>query len=54
MLPADEATVTKQMENDPRNVVGKAEEIRILRSEMRVELAQQIMRRISFYAASER
>lgn len=54
LLPPDDAIITKQMENDPRNVVGKAEEIRILRNEMRTELAQQIMRRISFYAASER
>lgn len=54
LLPPDDAIITKQMENDPRNVVGKAEEIRILRGEMRVELAQQIMRRIAFYAASER
>ncbi len=54
LLPPDDAIITKQMENDPRNVVGKAEEIRILRDEMRIELAQQIMRRIAFYAASER
>lgn len=54
LLQPDDAIITKQMENDPRNVVGKAEEIRILRDEMRTELAQQIMRRISFYAASER
>lgn len=54
LLPPDDAIITKQMENDPRNVVGKAEEIRILRGEMRVELAQQIMRRIAFFAASER
>ena len=46
------AAVIKQMENDPRNVVGKAEEIRILKTEMRTELAQQILRRIVFYAAS--
>lgn len=46
------AAVIKQMENDPRNVVGKAEEIRILKAEMRTELAQQILRRIVFYAAS--
>ncbi|MFT6285600.1 MAG: LPS-assembly lipoprotein [Halieaceae bacterium] len=46
------AVVIKQMENDPRNVVGKSEEIRILKTEMRNELAQQIMRRIGFYAAS--
>ncbi len=46
-------SVVKQMENDPRNVVGKAEEIRILKSEMRGELAQQILRRIAFFAASK-
>jgi len=45
--------VVKQMENDPQNVVGKAEEIRILKSEMRSELARQIMRRIAFYAAAQ-
>ena len=39
------------MENDPRNVVGKAEEIRILKSEMRADLSRQIMRRIGFFAA---
>ncbi|MEH6608840.1 MAG: LPS assembly lipoprotein LptE [Halioglobus sp.] len=47
-----DAIVIKQMENDPRNVVGKSEEVRILKTEMRTELAQQIMRRIGFYAAS--
>jgi LPS-assembly lipoprotein len=52
VLESTEARVVKQMENDPRNVVGKAEEIRILKAEMRAELAQQIMRRIGFYAAS--
>ena len=51
IAPTD-AVIVKQMENDPRNVVGKAEEIRILRAEMRTELAQQIIRRIGFYAAS--
>ena len=45
-------SVIKQMENDPRNVVGKAEEVRLLKIEMRTELAQQIMRRIGFYASS--
>lgn len=47
-----EAKVIKQMENDPRNVVGKAEEVRILKDEMRTELAQQIIRRIDFHVAS--
>jgi LPS-assembly lipoprotein len=51
-LPDTTATVVKQMENDPRNVVGKAEEVRLLRSEMRAELARQILRRIGFHANS--
>ena len=42
------ATVTRQMLNDPRNVVGKTEEIRLLREEMRRDLADQIARRISY------
>ncbi|MCB1843498.1 MAG: hypothetical protein KDI09_11090 [Halioglobus sp.] len=46
------ASVVKQMENDPRNVVGKGEEIRLLQQEMRAELSQQIMRRIIFYSTS--
>jgi LPS-assembly lipoprotein len=52
VMPASTGAVNKQMENDPRNVVGKAEEVRILRNELRTELASQIFRRISFYAAS--
>lgn len=52
VLRQTEAEVAKQMENDPLNVVGKAEESRILREEMREELARQILRRINFFAAS--
>ena len=48
-----DAIVVKQMENDPRNVVGKAEEIALLRGEMRGELAEQMLRRIGFFAASD-
>jgi LPS-assembly lipoprotein len=51
-MESSDASVVKQMENDPRNVVGKAEEVRILRSEMRTELIQQIMRRIGYFAIS--
>ena len=40
------ATVTRQMLNDPRNIVGKTEELRLLREEMRRDLAAQIVRRI--------
>ena len=46
------ASVVRQMENDPRNVQGKAEEIRILKSEMRTQLSQQILRRIGFFAST--
>lgn len=46
------ATVTRQMLNDPRNVVGKTEEIRLLRDEMRRDLADQIARRISHSLSS--
>jgi LPS-assembly lipoprotein len=52
IMTKSEASVIRQMENDPRNVVGKAEEVRILRSEMRSDLVRQIMRRIAFFAAS--
>ena len=43
-------SVVKQMENNPRNVVGKEGETRLIQSEMRSELAEQIMRRIGFFA----
>ena len=52
VIEPTEATVVKQMENDPRNVVGKAEEVRILQAEMRTELVQQILRRIGYFATS--
>ena len=42
------ATVSRQMLNDPRNVVGKTEELRLLRDEMRRDLAAQIVRRVSY------
>ncbi len=50
--PAD-ATIVKQMENDPSNIVGKTEEARLIRSEMRVEIAQQMLRRIAFFASAD-
>ena len=46
------AMVTRQMLNDPRNVVGKTEEIRLLREEMRRDLAAQIARRLSHSLAN--
>lgn len=52
VMPPTIASVTQQMENDPRNVVGKEEELRLIKSEMRTELAHQLLRRIGFFAAS--
>lgn len=52
VMPQTTVLVVKQMENDPRNVVGKDGEMRLIQSEMRTELADQIMRRIGFFAAS--
>ncbi|MEM9396159.1 MAG: LPS assembly lipoprotein LptE, partial [Pseudomonadota bacterium] len=52
VMERSRAGVNKQMENDPQNVVGKAEEVRILRGELRSELAVQVYRRISFFAAN--
>ena len=51
VIPPTTASVIQHMENDPSNVVGKTEELRILNSEMRAELARQMMRRIGFFAA---
>ena len=51
-LEQSKASIVKQMENDPRNVVGTAEEIKLLQQEMRTELARQIARRIGFFASS--
>ena len=52
VIEPTEARVVKQMENDPSNVVGKAEEVRILKTEMRSELVQQILRRVGYFATA--
>jgi LPS-assembly lipoprotein len=51
VIPPTSVSVVKRMQNDPRNVVGKAGEIEILKVESRTELAQQILQRVSFFAA---
>ena len=51
-MPGTVASVIRRMDNDPRNELGMGEEVRILKSEMRTELAQQIVRRIGFFATS--
>jgi LPS-assembly lipoprotein len=52
VMPSTSLTVIKQMENDPRNVVGKAGEAQLIQAEMLSELSNKIMRRIGFHAAS--
>ena len=52
-MPGTTASVIRRMDNDPRNELGMGEEVRILKSEMRTELAQQIIRRIGFFATTE-
>ena len=47
LIPTSDAQVVRQFLNDPRNVVGKTEELRLLREEMRRDLAAQITRRIA-------
>jgi LPS-assembly lipoprotein len=54
VMPPTTVSVIKQMENNPRNVVGKEGEVRLIQTEMYAELAQQIMRRIAFFAASSK
>lgn len=50
-MPDTRIAVLKLMDNDPRNVVGKEEEIRLLKREMRGELARKMLRRMGFYAS---
>lgn len=54
VMPETSAAVIRQMENDPRNAMGKGEELRILKNEMYSELAQQIVRQIGFFATSQK
>lgn len=48
LVETTSVSVIEQFYNDPRNVVGKTEELQLLRTEMRTELAAQIVRRIEF------
>jgi len=46
------ASVSALVENDPQNIVGKSDEIRMLRQELRSNLIQQIIRQITFSASA--
>ena len=47
LIVETDAQVVRQFLDDPLNVVGKTEELRLLREEMRQDLAAQIIRRIT-------
>ena len=47
LVENNNTSVVRQFLNDPRNVVGKTEELRLLKEEMRRDLAARITRRIS-------
>jgi len=51
LMDSSELAVVKLMNHDPNNVVGEEEEIRLLRSEMRTELVQRILRGLRSQAA---
>lgn len=53
VIPDSSANTVRQMQSDPSKVVGKAEEVAILRREMRQQLVQQIIRRIQYYAIGQ-
>lgn len=47
LVTKTQAQAVRQMLNDPQNIVGKTEEMRLFREEMRRDLATQILRRLS-------
>jgi len=47
MVAKTQVQAVRQMLNDPQNIVGKTEEMRLFREEMRRDLATQILRRLS-------
>ncbi|MCX2982327.1 hypothetical protein EYC98_15800 [Halieaceae bacterium IMCC14734] len=52
VMPPSQVTVTRVMTHDPENVAGKVEESRLLRDEMRIDLVQQLLRKIRFAAVN--
>ncbi|MEE4659285.1 MAG: LPS assembly lipoprotein LptE [Halieaceae bacterium] len=52
LLPETEVQTVQIIVNDPENIAGIAEESRLLRQEMRVNLVQQILRKLRSLAES--
>jgi LPS-assembly lipoprotein len=52
LMPATDLSTFKIITNDPENISGKVEEARLLRAEMREDLAQQMLRKMRFLATT--
>ena len=53
LVEGETLTVVDQMLNDPLNVVGKTEELRLLQAELRTTLVEALTRRIDYRLAAD-
>lgn len=53
LIEGETLTVVDQMLNDPLNVVGKTEELRLLQGELRMTLVESLTRRIDYRLAAD-
>ena len=53
LIERETLTVVDQMLNDPLNVVGKTEELRLLQAELRTTLVEALTRRIDYRLAAD-
>lgn len=53
LIEGETLTVVDQMLNDPLNVVGKTEELRLLQGELRTTLVEALTRRIDYRLAAD-
>ena len=53
LLPLTDVSTVQIIVNDPENIAGVAEEARLLRQEMRVNLVQQVLRKLRSLAESD-
>lgn len=53
VVPIATATVSRSYDHDPDDVLSKSEEELLLRNEMRLDLIQQIIRRLSFATTNQ-
>ena len=53
LVEGETLTVVDQMLNDPLNVVGKTEELRLLQAELRTTFVEALTRRIDYRLAAD-